>query len=361
MLLPARHPAPPAGLLALLALSLFLPGAAWAQAPQQFPPAPDNETPATVRPVFEFHSAFWTNLHLMLYEQARVRAKRSTSRGSGAALAESGEAATRARHGDPASPEWNAAVNYYVREFADRDLLFDSSQVAINNRLAEMESCPDLSGRSSASCESGLRPELIAALERAAPLYRAHGWAEDDHANRVWIKAVAPLVRQLGGTLSEQLAGVYHAEWPSSPIRVDVVCYGGPLGAYTTLEPVHITISSTDLRNQGTAGFEILFHEGSHALAKAVVDGIVRECRARQLPIPRDLWHALLFYTTGQVVKRMLEQQSLAASYTPYAYRFGLFDRGWQNYQRALERYWQPYLDGKVGFDLALSQLVEGV
>jgi hypothetical protein len=359
MPLSAKHPGPHAGLLALLALFLVLFAAAPARAQQGSSPPADETAPANVRPVFEFHSAFWTNLHLVLYEQARIRSQHSTSRGGGAALAESG--AARARHGDAASPDWNAAVDYYVREFADRDLLFDSSQVAINNRLAEMETCPDLSGRSSASCESGLRPELIAALERAAPAYRAHGWAEDDRGNRAWIKAVAPLVRQMGGALSEQLARVYRAEWPRSPIRVDVVCYGGPLGAYTTLDPVHISISSTDLRNQGPLGFEILFHEGSHALAKAVVDGIVRECRARNMPIPRDLWHALLFYTTGQLVKRMLEEKSMAASYTPYANRFGLFDRGWQNYQRALQLYWQPYLDGKIGFDRALAQLVEGL
>lgn len=142
---------------------------------------------------------------------------------------------------------------------------------------------------------------------------------------------------------------------------MDVVSYAGPFGGSTTLDPVHITISSTDARNQGMAGFEILFHEASHALAGAVFAGIAKECRARDMPIPRDLWHALLFYTTGQMVKRLIEQRGAASSYTPYAYRYGLYDRGWQDYQRALERYWQPYLDGKVSFDRALSELVEGV
>jgi len=47
--------------------------------------------------------------------------------------------------------------------------------------------------------------------------------------------------------------------------------------------------------------------------------------------------------------------------YTPYAYRVGLYTRGWQNYQRLLERYWQPYLDGRTDFDNALARLVSAL
>ena len=137
----------------------------------------------------------------------------------------------------------------------------------INNRLSDMEACPDLEGKSSPTCKSGLRPELIEALERAAPVYRAHWWPEQDRANREWIAQVAPMVQQMGVELSGQLADVYQRPWPASRLRVDVVWYGGPYGAYTTLNPTHVTISSHDARNQGIYGFEVLFHESSHALA----------------------------------------------------------------------------------------------
>jgi hypothetical protein len=174
----------------------------------------------------------------------------------------------------------------------------------------------------------------------------------------------------MGGKLSEQLTAVYHAEWPQEPIYVDVVSYAGPFGAYMSLEPAHISISSTDGRNQGLAGFEVLFHEASHALARAVQDGIARDCRARNIPIPRDLWHALLFYTTGELVKRALGKRDAVpasgspsgpAAYAPYAYRNGLYARGWQDYEGVLERYWQPYLDGRTDFDHALASLVSAL
>jgi len=38
-------------------------------------------------------------------------------------------------------------------------------------------------------------------------------------------------------------------------------------GAYTTLDPLRVTIASTDARNQGSAALEVLFHEASHGIA----------------------------------------------------------------------------------------------
>ena len=338
--------------LAAVLLLMTAPGQVAAQAARQEAPLP----------VFEFHSGFWINLHHFLYQQARI--PKSTSRQTKSSGARSfGTAASTDRLTQQEQQAWAAALDYYARELADRDLLFNGDMVNINNRLSEMEDCADLSGRSLRQCASGLRDELIAALERAAPVYRARWWPEHDRSNRSWTATVAPMVRQFGVELAQQLAATYRADWPAGRLRVDVVFYGGPFGAYTTLDPVHLTISSADSRNQGTAALEVLFHEASHALAGAVRDTIARECRARGKPIPRDLWHALLFYTTGEIVKRALSTPEISrgsspGSYTPYAYRYGLYTRGWSDYQRVLERYWQPYLDGRAEFDLAVSHLV---
>ena len=327
-------------------------------------------------PVLDLHSGFWINLHHFVYQQARLRqGVLSATEGSGAAPSPAQSGSGRRRTGEMARTEaltpeerqaWTAALDYYSAQLAGQDLLFNGDMVNLKNRLSEMENCPDLSGRSGAACASGLRQELIATLERVAPVYRAHWWAEHDRLNRVWIAAVAPLVRQLGGALAQELAITYQTSWPAGRLRVDVVFYGGPFGAYTTLDPVHLTMSSTDAENQGPSALEVVFHEASHALAGAVRDAIARECRARSKPIPRDLWHALLFYTTGEIVRHALSAPNFAAgrasgAYTPYAYRLGLYSRGWQNYQRVLERYWQPYLDGKAEFDTAVARLVSNL
>jgi hypothetical protein len=296
-------------------------------------------------PVFEFRSGFWLNLHHFLYREARAarsRAEAAPEAADNSPAAEAGLTAEEQR-------AWQDALDYYAATLAGQDLLFNGDMVAIKNRLSEMEAEPDLQ-------KSGLRPEMMAAMERAAPIYRAHWWPQHDRANRDWVAQVGPQVQRLGGELARRLAAVYQSAWPAERIRVDVSYVANWAGAYTTLDPLHVTISSSDPRNRGLAALEVLFHEASHALAGGVRDAIARECRARNRPIPRDLWHAVLFYTTGELVRRTLGGS--APGYTPYAYRQGLYQRGWESYLRVLERHWREYLDGRVEFDRAVARLV---
>lgn len=345
--------------LTTLALVLAAATAASAQVPE--PGTGTNirrEPKPVVAPVFRFQSGFWLNLHHFLYQQARLRSERPITRtGSASARGESRAAAQAAADTDSLTPEqlkaWNAALDYYAEALARRDLLFDNYMVLMKNRLAELATAPDLS-------TSGLRQEVINAMETAAPVYRAHWWPEHDRANREWLARLEPMLDRMGTRLAQELSTVYQADWPDGPVVVDIAIYAGRVGGYTSLDPVHVTVSSADPRNQDEAALEILFHEASHGLARAVADAIARECRARNKPIPRDLWHAVLFYTTGEVVRRTLAAQRPGA-YMPYAYRHGLYARGWQNFQWLLERHWQPYLDGKVDFDRAIARMANAL
>ncbi len=149
------------------------------------------------------------------------------------------------------------------------------------------------------------------------------------------------------------------------------MAYANWAGAYTTVDPLRVTISSLDQRNQGAQALEVLFHEGSHGIAEAVQTAIIRECRQRDKPIPRDLWHALVFYTTGEVIRTVLAGYSATQGdkggsvpgngYTAYAVREGLYQRGWKNYLDLLQRFWQPYLDGKASFDDAIARMVSAL
>ena len=165
---------------------------------------------------------------------------------------------------------------------------------------------------------------------------------------------------------------------------MDVTSFASSTGAYTTLDPLRVTVSATDSRNQGPEALEVLFHEASHGIADVVQDAIFRECRQRDKPIPRDLWHALLFYTTGELIRPLaVDPLSSATSkasvpgsstaapnapsaqassgYVPYAVREGLYKRGWENYLRILNQYWQPYLDGRVDFSDAVAHMVSAL
>jgi hypothetical protein len=324
--------------------------------------ARQTEQSPALSPAFEFHSGFWINLHHFLYLQGRIR--RSAGESSLAAPAGQ-EGLPRAVSVADLSPDqlrvWNAAVNAYSADWSSRDLLLNGDMVIINNRLAELENCPDLSSKVRPECQAGLRPDLVAALDEAAPVYRAQWWPEQDRANRAWISDVAPLIRQMGTSLAAQLAEIYRQEWPQGPMRVDVVWAADPLGTYTTLDPMHITIASADPRNQGLAALEILFHGASHALSTGVNQAITRECRQRGKPIPRNLWDALQYYTTRELVRRIYARSSPSGQDSDSASASdvnSMYDQDWSRYRRLLESYWQPYLDGKIGLDTAIARMV---
>src|SRR5579863_2398396 len=323
--------------------------------------------PESTIPVFEMHSGFWVNLHHFLYLQARLLKGNSPSSEAGRGAAQPDELPVSLIDFPEADIHaWQDAVTFYTKDLAGRDLLLNGDMEIINNQLSAMETCPDLEGKTTPLCKSGLRQDLVEALERAAPVYRAHWWTQQDRANREWIAQVAPMIQKMGVELSGQLADVYQRPWPSQRLRVDVVWYGGPFGAYTTLDPIHVTISSHDPRNRGVYGFEVLFHEASHALAGAVTAAIAHEFRERDKPIPRDFWHALLFYTTGEIVRRDVEygsmtftaeQSGVPSQYLPYAARFGLYSGSWEHFRGLLDLYWLPYLDGRLSFETAIARI----
>src|SRR5215471_6617511 len=331
------------------------------------------ETPL---PVFELHSGFWINLHHALYYEARQR------KVVGSREANVDKSATpSAKQMPSAKPPlaaaeqktWDDAVSFYAANYADKDLLFTTELIQLKDQLGDFEDCDELSGRKRKFCDAGLSPNLTQVLEAVAPVYRAHFWAEHDRANRRWILQVAPLVREQGVGLSERLADIYQTRWPHQKIRVDVVGYANWAGAYTTVDPLRVTIASLDSRNQGPQALEVLFHEGSHGIAEPVQTAIIRECRQRDKPIPRDLWHALVFYTTGEVIRTVLTSSSAGPQdkggsgtgngngYSAYAFREGLYQRGWKSYLELLQRFWQPYLDGKATFDDAIARMVSSL
>ncbi len=334
--------------LLLLAMALLLP-------PPSVSAEPQADSQYGPLPVFELHSGFWINLHHTLYGQARQ------SRDARGGTSETG-AATRRTPSEQVA--WDAAVAYYAANYQDKDLLFNTELILLKNQLGDFEQCDELSGAKRKTCDAGLPPKLTHILDAAAPVYRAHEWAEHDRANRKWIAGVSPLVRVKGVELSQRLAEIYQTRWPRERIRVDVSAYANYAGAYTTLDPLRVVISSTDARNQGNSALEVLFHEASNGIAEPVQLAINRECRQRDKAIPRDLWHALVFYTTGEIIKPVVNAENAAAEggeYMPYAFRERLYQRGWDDYLKLLERFWQPYLNGRATFDDAIAHIVSAL
>jgi hypothetical protein len=296
--------------------------------------------------LFAFHSNFWLNLHHFLYNTARARAGLDATRW----VATSVLADTTGFGALPVSDqnEWNAAVVYYDSALARRDVLFDSGMVAVNNRLARLDSATSLRS-------SGLDPSLIAVLERAAPVYRKLWWSKHDAANHEWGASMQRLLASYGDNLAAEESRAFQEPWSSGPVRVDVTAYANWAGAYTTSDPSHITVSSEDPGNQADQGLEIVFHEVLHTMDDTLASLLRTAFRAQGKTLPRDPTHVFIFYTAGVLTQRAVPR------HVPYAEKNGLWTRV-ADFTRALpilQRSWQPYLDGKITLAEAVKRYAD--
>jgi hypothetical protein len=296
--------------------------------------------------LFTFQNNFWVNLHQLLHAEA-VKQRAGTPQ-------------TIATADWTASEQegWRTALAAYGA-VAARDPVFDKTLVAINDALSEV-------GESARTLPPTVgEPALVDALNRAAAAYRARVWPQHRQTNAAWISKMRPQVERHERALTQALAAAYGTPWPTLPIRVDVSIAAGRVGAYTTDSgppghAAHSTISSVGEGTDGAMGLEIVFHEASHAVDAHIMQMVREECARQKVRVPRNLWHAILFYTVGELVRRELGMVG-DAHYMPYGYRFDVYARGMSKEKPALERYWQPYLDGQVTFEDALRSVVREV
>lgn len=296
--------------------------------------------------LFEFRSNPWVNLHHALYGAGLLAAGKPLLSGGGAVEV------TRISGVDPAvltaeqRAVWDAAVAYYSAHVSPRDLSFDGGLEDLNNALSALDGSAEKAGPS-------IPADVAVHLDAAMPIYRAQFWPQHHQANQAWMEGVKPLLEQHGQEVARDLSRIYARAWPREPFRVDVSCYAGWGGAYSTLNPVtHVVVSSGDGRNAGMVGFETLFHESSHALVRPVRDVLGRQLEA-QGKSAGSLWHAVLFYSVGEAVKRRVP------SHVPYADQYGLYDSGdWKLWRPLMQQHWAPYVEGRVPLEDAARNLV---
>jgi hypothetical protein len=231
---------------------------------------------------------------------------------------------------------WDQAVHYYDVQIADRDPLSGRGMESIKKALT--------AGRLD---DPAVDKELRATLEAALPLFHRYFWPEQDRVNRAWIAAVTDRVQTLAPDVIPRLEKTYDSKWFATPVRADAVWVGHWGTAYTSVNPPHSVLSSTDRWAQDWSGAEVVFHEFSHAL-NFKLQGKLRG--------HGDLWHAVQFYLTGEVVREVLAARQV--DYTPLVYSLGLFDNQWSAYRKTIEGVWAPYLRGRVSMDDAVAGTV---
>jgi hypothetical protein len=311
---------------------------------------PGRRTPVWATPHFAFFSDFETNLNDALIEAGLAgKAKRPV-------LFEAGsEAACFAALPAEVRAAWLRALDYYA-EIVSPGGFGRRPQYVIRVALAGLDE--------EVETDADRQLVAIAAAFRsaAAPTYRACRWPAQDEKNRQWIAAVMPGLSAHEATIAPRLERLYGKTFGREPIAVDIVEAVDWSGANTFVrEPAggHLLIASS---NPLASGLEIVFHEASHTFmrpADPVRQALAEAARAAQWRLPAELWHVVLFYTTGAVVRDVLA----AAGQRGYATMLEEIQaKGtWGQYRHALERAWRPYVEGQRTLQDAARALVRAL
>ena len=251
---------------------------------------------------------------------------------------------------------WNGAVAYYTEIISPANWN-DRQQFLIRMQLAGFDE--DLT-------DAGARQfvEIARSFRAAAtPAYRACRWTAQDEKNRRWIEELKPRLAADEQKIASRLEKLYRKSWNGLPIPVDIVETVDWSGANSIIRyPAggHLMISSPSY--PGPSALEVVFHEASHLLMDRndpVQQALDKAAKAVDFRLPGDLWHVVLFYTTGEAVRRVLDDGG-NPGYTPMVY--AIMERGsWGRYRKALDSAWRPYLDGKRDLSEAATSLIEAL
>lgn len=294
-------------------------------------------------PHFALHSDLVTNVHDALLEAGRMREKGKLE------LFESG---AEAECFDGLAPSmrtaWNLAVDYYAsvissRKWSDRQqflIRLDLAGVKELTREQDMRYC-------------GIARSFMAA---ATPAYQACRWESQDHRNRDWIQSLITQLDAHEDAISRRLAKLYDKPLGGLPIRVDVVETVNWSGATTWMllpDGGHIVISNVEY---GPLSLEYIFHEASHTLMgrnHPVRVALKQAAERTGITLPEDLWHAVLFYMTGETVSHELVEAG-EPEYTPMLFEGNIFSQ----HHAAMKQAWSAYLDGDRDLDQAAENLL---
>jgi hypothetical protein len=245
-------------------------------------------------------------------------------------------------------------VAAYAAEVSKRDLVFDAPLPAITNALARAGEAKSLTG-------AEVDPAIATILQRAAPIYRKAWWSKHRDANRNWQKSIQALVDRHGAAVLTFITNAYKLPWPATGFPVHVSAYSNWAGAYSTTGNL-LVISSQSSDLQGLYGLETVFHEAMHQWDEQVFEALRQQAIKLNKFFPKGLSHALIFFTAGEAVRRVVGGVGSGngePDYVPYGEKFGIWQRGLGSFKVPLEEIWKPYLNGHGTRDEAFSALIK--
>ena len=298
---------------------------------------------------YVFQSSLGLNAHLFLYNKA-VRCKfENTHNDSLAYYALKDKWATFSLAEQLAL---NKIIRFYRDSLLKHDLLFDSL----------MRNFEDLLSADHAS-HTKLRfwqVPAFEALHHFQPFFVKAYWPAIDSLNKAWLLAHKGEVTAMETATVPELEKIFKTKLPEAKIKVDLCCFATWAGAYSYLEEgdPHIIFSTRYAANQSALATEVVFHETAHFLADKLEAQIKAVIKSKNLKCDPELWHKILFYTTGFVLEK--EHKLKWEKYDPYYLKMKFEEKSpeFKSAAEACRLFWNPYLNGDTSFEEALTKMV---
>jgi hypothetical protein len=297
-------------------------------------------------PIFRFETdGFWLNLHHYLYVLGRIERKMPDIKREAVAGAPADEAAGLKTLSEEDQKAWREAVAAYAAGLSAMDTVLDATLVEVTNQLKRANNDRPASALK-------IDPAIAAVLDRAAPIYRRGWWTRHRDSNRAWLSDMQEPVKRYGPQVLAYVTRAYQEPWEQGGYPVNVAAFSNWAGAYSTSFNL-LVVASMHPGNKGIHGFEITFHEAMHQWDEEIDARLLRLSKTHGLKFNDLLSHAMIFYTTGEAVRRVVP------THTPYAELAGIWKGRMGAFKPALDAHWKPYLDGEGTLESALLALLK--
>lgn len=316
------------------------------------PAAAQTPSASAAKPttVFRFETdGFWLNLHHFLYTLGRAEAKEQDATGGAVkgAPAEVEQGLPSLTEGE--RQQWRAAVTAYAGGLSKKDPVFE---------LAEFTTATARAGDAATLAnQPAIDAASRATLEQVAPIYRRVWWPAHRASNQAWRTAMQPHFDRHGPAIADFLTKAYLRTWPADGYPVRLSMYSNGVGAYSTDEELIVIASNSRASTSGLDGLEIVFHESMHQW-KGTYQMFQELARVNKVPEQPMLLHAMIFFTAGEAVKRVVPE------HIPYAEAHGIWKGRMGRLKPAMDQDWKPYLQGssigdKTARDAAIGAVLK--
>lgn len=247
------------------------------------------------------------------------------------------------------------ALTYYQEKLVDEDLRMSDYQSDfkqwITSDMTNLEEIPEQF------------KEQMEVLTAFSPTYQRLFWGNHLQRCKEVLSANLPMIRRTEAAFVDGITLLTRQFWDEPKIKVDVTVYAKATTwnlrnrPYTSVFPTHVVMNVYGEDKVLGNWLELLFHESAHHLIFSrsyFIGGTIQDVAAvHQLKIPRQLWHAVLFYFTGALSISLLEEQGVSYP-TTYMERNQVFSR----YHETLEKHLSRYMEKEITFSSAIEAIM---